>query len=198
MSQNLKVIAVGARKRMMPIEGMAITKRVDRMVRHPALLRLQGVPQLTIVKSVAPGGNHTRYEHSLGVMENMRRMLSSLIDEPNFLGILRKESIETGLVAALLYNATRFPFSNIIHEINKRLPSGEKKLFPSFGREDLLKDILGEKFKSKNDITLSKELNSSFPGVSLEKLTRIICGTQSSVFEEPDEAVLSALLNSIT
>lgn len=193
---ELESNSVGARKRMMPIEGMAITKRIDSIVRHPAMLRLQGVPQLTIVKSAAPGGNHTRYEHSLGVMENMRRMLSSLIDEPTFLGILRKESIETGLVAALLYNATRFPFSNLIHEINKRLPPGMNKPFQKFGREDLLNEIIGEKFKSKSGITLLQELKDKFPGVHPEKMLKIICGTQGAIFQEGDEAVLHALLNS--
>lgn len=193
---ELESNSVGARKRMMPIEGMAITKRVDSVVRHPAILRLQGVPQLTIVRSAAPGGNHTRYEHSLGVMENMRRMLSSLIDEPSFLGILRRESIETGLVAALLYNSTRFPFSNVIHEINKRLPPGSAKPFSRFGREGLLDDVFGDAFRSLKGKTLLDEIREGFPAVDLLKLMRILTGTNSTEFVEQDEAVLHALLNS--
>lgn len=185
-----------SRKRMMPIAALSLTERVDSLVRHPALTRLQLVPQLSIVRSASPGGNHTRYEHSLGVMENVRRMLSTLIDEPSFLGILGTDSIETGLVAALLYNAHRFPFSNVIHEINKRLPPGGAKVFPSFARSSLLSDVFGEQFRSHKGQTLTEQIAGSFPSVDLEKLNRILTSNGASNLTQPDEVALYTLLNS--
>lgn len=185
-----------SRKRMMPIAALSLTERVDSLVRHPALTRLQLVPQLTIVRSASPGGNHTRYEHSLGVMENVRRMLSTLIDEPTFLGILGRDSIETGLVAALLYNAHRFPFSNIVHELNKRLPPGAQKVFPSFARSSLLADVFGEQFKSHKGQTLTEQIAKSFPFVDLAKLNRILTSNGASDLTQPDEVALYTLLNS--
>lgn len=185
-----------SRKRMMPIAALSLTDRVDSLVRHPALTRLQLVPQLTIVRSASPGGNHTRYEHSLGVMENVRRMLSTLIDEPSFLGILGRDSIETGLVAALLYNAHRFPFSNIVHELNKRLPPGEQKLFPSFARSSLLADVFGDRYRSYRGLTLTEQIRNSFPSVDLLKLHRILTSSGASQLVQPDEVALYTLLNS--
>lgn len=193
---ELEPSAVVARKRMMPIEALALTKRVDDLVRHPAIMRLQGVPQLTVVISASPGGTHTRYEHALGVMENIRRMLSTLIDEPSFLGVLSKNSIETGLVAGLLYNASRFPFSNVIHELNKRLPPGENKIFASFGRANLFNEIFGDKFTSYKGLTLEELINKDFPAIDICKLKRILVAGSTADLAETDETILYALLNS--
>lgn len=188
--------AVIARKRMMPIAALSLTKRIDKLVSHPAIVRLHSVPQLTIVKSVSPGGNHTRYEHSLGVMENVRRMLSTLIDESSFLGILEKESVETGLVASLLYNAHRFPFSNIIHELNKRLPLGQDKIFADFAREGLLDEVFGERFVSHEGLCLEKTIERDFGNVDIAKLKRILVSGSILELSSPDEAALYTLLNS--
>jgi hypothetical protein len=168
--EELEPNLLGSSTRLMPIEGLSLTRRVDRLVRHPAIQRLHGVPQLTVVKSTAPGGSHTRYEHSLGVMENMRRMLSALIDNPDFLEVLSEVSIETGLVAALLHNATRFPFSNIVHEINKRLAPAEQKPFPAFSRDSLFSDVLGDQFRSiTTGQTLSEMIAAEFPAVDMTR-----------------------------
>lgn len=193
---ELEPSSVIARKRMMPIEALTLTKRVDGLVRHPAITRLQGVPQLTVVRSASPGGTHTRYEHALGVMENVRRMLSSLIDEPTFLGVLGRNSIETGLVAGLLYNASRFPFSNVIHELNKRLPPGENKIFSLFGRASLFNDIFGIKFISHRGLTLEMQIRRDFPAIDLDKLMRILTASSTAELTDPDETILYALLNS--
>lgn len=193
---ELEPSAVGTRKRMMPIEALSLTKRIDSLIRHPAIGRLQSVPQLTIVRTASPGGNHTRYEHSLGVMENVRRMLSTLLDEPSFLGILGKDSIETGLLAGALYNSSRFPFSNIIHELNKRLPPGQEKLFRAFDRSSLIDEIFGESFRSHHGQTLKEKIEADFPAVNIEKLKRILTVSSIVDLSEQDEAVLHALLNS--
>lgn len=193
---ELEPSAVGTRKRMMPIEALSLTKRIDSLVRHPAICRLQSVPQLTIVRTASPGGNHTRYEHSLGVMENVRRMLSTLLDEPSFLGILGKDSIETGLLAGALYNSSRFPFSNIIHELNKRLPPGQEKLFRAFDRISLLEEIFGASFRAHNGQTLKDKIETDFPAVNIDKLKRILTSSAIVGLFEQDEAVLHALLNS--
>lgn len=105
----------GKRRNLMPVESLSISERVGKIIHHPALLRLGNVPQLTMANQLFPGANHTRYEHSLGVMETIRRYLSALLDQDLFLEHLSIEKIETALISALLCNITRFPLSNIFH-----------------------------------------------------------------------------------
>lgn len=188
--------AIGTRKRMMPIEGLTLTKRIDKLIRHPAISRLQNVPQLTIVYTASPGGNHTRYEHSLGVMENVRRMLSSLLDEETFLGILSKNSIETGLLCAILYNTSRVPFSNIIHELNKRLPPGQNKIFQEFNKTGMLSDLLSDQFLSYQGLNLADQIKKDFSHLDIDNIKNILTSNSASNFTNQDDAVIYALLNS--
>lgn len=193
---ELEPKSVGSRKRMMPINALLLTSRVDHLIRHPGVTRLLEVPQLTIVSTPSPGGAHTRYEHALGVMENTRQMLSALLDEPSFLSLFTRESVETGLLAGLLYNAHRFPFSNIVHELNQRSPTNKEKPFLRFGRSDLLDDVFGEQFRSHERLTLEEHIARDFPLVDFPKLRSVLEVKESGNLLSADEQVLHALLNS--
>ncbi len=54
------------RRTLMPVEGVTTSHRIRRIASHPAMLRLNRVPQLVMASTLFPGATHTRYEHSLG------------------------------------------------------------------------------------------------------------------------------------
>ena len=78
---ELSTSVSGRGRRLMPVEALNTSPRTNKLVRHPAILRLAKVPQLTTVYQLFPGANHNRYEHSLGVMETVRRYILALLDE---------------------------------------------------------------------------------------------------------------------
>ena len=81
--------------------------------------RLKNIRQLTC-QSVYPCSNHTRFEHSLGVMELIRRAINSL-NENRFIGENEKNSqtiinqnLQINLsIAALLHDVGHCPFSHL-------------------------------------------------------------------------------------
>jgi len=85
-----------------------------RLVNAAEFQRLRRIRQLGFASLAYPGADHSRYSHSLGVMETARRMLDQLrrsfpIDE-------REELI--CLVACLLHDLGHGPFSHVFERIS--------------------------------------------------------------------------------
>jgi len=177
-------------QKMMPVEALTTTKRLHKLTRHPAILRLSKVPQLTTATHILPGASHTRYEHTLGVTENMRRYLLALLDESEFLEHLNIEKIETALIAAVFSSSTRFPLSNIIHEIKDKDQSKYKGLSKSF----LLKDVLKIKDHDSNDV--QRFIEKNYPNVDVENVMRIVGGRKNE-FDDEDKLIFSLLNSSL-
>ncbi len=180
----------GKRRNLMPVESLSISWRVGKLIHHPALLRLGSVPQITMANQLFPGANHTRYEHSLGVMETVRRYLTALLDQDLFLEHLSVEKIETALICALLHNITRFPLSNIFHEIKSK----NREELGRFSRGDLLKDI--EKIKNKKGLTIAEVITNNFPAVNYECVKNILLGKKSK-FDNEDHFIYSLINSSL-
>lgn len=180
----------GKRRNLMPVESLSISWRVGKLIHHPALLRLGSVPQLTMANQLFPGANHTRYEHSLGVMETTRRYLTALLDQDLFLEHLSVEKIETALICALLSNITRFPLSNIFHEIKSK----NKEELGEFSRDDILRDL--EIIKNKKDQTIVDLIAKHFPCVNYECVKNILLG-RKKYFDDEDHFVYSLLNSSL-
>jgi len=180
----------GKRRNLMPVESLSISRRVGKLIHHPALLRLANVPQITMANQLFPGANHTRYEHSLGVMETVRRYLTALLDQELFLEHLSVEKIETALICGLFHNITRFPLSNIFHEIKSK----NKEDLGRFSRGDLLMDI--EKIKNKKGVTIQEEVTKRFPSVKYECVKNILLGKKSE-FDDEDQFIYSLLNSSL-
>jgi HD superfamily phosphohydrolase len=83
----------------------------------PEFLRLDNIKQLGFVARVWPGAKHSRFEHSLGVLDLMRRALLRL--RPTLFGQLgaTEADIDTMLAAALLHDIGHYPFSHAIEEL---------------------------------------------------------------------------------
>ena len=117
--------------------------------------RLKNIRQLTC-QSVYPCSNHTRFEHSLGVMELIRRAINS-INENKFIGENEKNSqtiinqnLQINLsIAALLHDVGHCPFSHL----------GELEFDKTKINEKLLDCIENEGLQS-----LYNELKTDFEG----------------------------------
>lgn len=180
----------GKRRILMAVELPVTSERLRKLIRHPGLLRLSRVPQLTRVFQFFPSATHTRYEHSLGVMETLRKYLIALIDQEDFLEHLSREKIITALICALLSNITRFPFSNIVHEIKKK--HGE--MLNVFSRKFLLEKIFNIEDQDKN--TIPDLLEIYFPSTNIDNIKRILLDEKES-FRDGDIFVHSLLNSSL-
>lgn len=154
---------------LLPVEKVAYTKRVEAILDHPALLRLRRVPQITMASSVFPGATHTRFEHTFGTYQVMRRYLQALLKDERFLACFAPEHFEYAIVCALLSNITRFPFSSIIHEIR----SENSYWMQSLARKPLLEHILDRRH-SGNSLTLWETVSKGFPLVNRCMLANIL------------------------
>src|SRR5438445_4457404 len=96
------------------------------LLRTTAFLRLEGIKQLGFVSRVWPGARHTRFEHSVGVLELTRRALRGLAPA------LRERSGATALdleavsAAALLHDIGHYPYSHAIEELGPPIKSHEE------------------------------------------------------------------------
>jgi HD superfamily phosphohydrolase len=75
--------------------------------------RLRRIRQLGMASLAYPGADHSRYSHSLGVMETTRRMLAQL--KRDF--AISEEDEKTCVVAALLHDLGHGPFSHVFERV---------------------------------------------------------------------------------
>jgi len=180
----------GTMRKLMPVEPLSSTKRVSKLIKHPSIMRLARVNQLTTAYQLFPGANHSRYEHSLGVMETIRRYVLALLDQEEFLEHLSAEKIETALLCGLLWNITRFPFSNVIHEIKHT----NSELLHKFSKQSLLDEIF-KQVDNKNR-TLNEYIGHLFPKVSINNIYRILLAKRDE-FDNEDKMIFSLLNSSL-
>ena len=97
------------------------SKRLAKVLEHPALRRLAAIPQLGLVSQVYPTATHSRFEHSLGTYHNTCRFVLSLYYDPLsplFRQVVGAPDIEAVLVAALLHDIGQFPLAHDLEEID--------------------------------------------------------------------------------
>lgn len=105
------------------------------IIDHPMFQRLRRIKQLSLTDMVYPGANHTRFEHSLGVMQMATDMYDSIVAKRK--GFLEKELglDESGIrlyrkiirLAALLHDVGHAPFSHSGEDLMPLLPRGHSK-----------------------------------------------------------------------
>ena len=83
------------------------------LIQHPIFQRLRRIRQLGLADLVYPGANHTRFQHALGAMHLMRRVLESFrgkgieISQPEYV---------SAQIAILLHDIGHGPFSHTLEE----------------------------------------------------------------------------------
>src|SRR5690242_8517585 len=85
-----------------------------RLLNAAEFQRLRRIRQLGLASLAYPGADHSRYSHSLGVMQTARRVLDQL--RPAFPIDPDQEAI--CLVAALLHDLGHGPFSHVFERVS--------------------------------------------------------------------------------
>jgi HD superfamily phosphohydrolase len=120
------------------------------IISHPYFQRLRYVKQLGLTDLVYPGAVHTRFQHALGAMHLMERVLDNL----RFKGIeISNEEYEAAQLAVLLHDIGHGPFSHAL----------EHSLLPGVRHESisyLLMSSLNDEFSGALELTLRIFRNS--------------------------------------
>jgi HD superfamily phosphohydrolase len=83
------------------------------LLQHPSFQRLRHIRQLGLTEFIYPGATHTRFQHALGAMHLMGRILENLRAK----GVpISDEECEASLVAILLHDIGHGPFSHALEE----------------------------------------------------------------------------------
>ena len=124
-----------------PIYGIISIKEpiIHEIIEHPYFQRLRRISQLGLVNLVYPGANHTRFQHALGTLHLMQKVITHLNNKGNF--ISKKEAIDLKL-AILLHDIGHGPFSHALENVIIDDHNHEKISL-------MFMQILNEKFKKK-------------------------------------------------
>lgn len=83
------------------------------LIEHPFFQRLRHIRQLGLAEFVYPAALHTRFQHALGAMHLMGRVLESLRNK----GVeISAEEMQAGQIAVLLHDIGHGPFSHTLEE----------------------------------------------------------------------------------
>ena len=97
-----------------PVHGYVyITENEKEIIDSYPVQRLRRLRQLAGSEYVYPGANHTRFEHSVGVMY----LASRVTENANFSQLLTEEEAEMVKIAALLHDVGHGPFSHVFEQL---------------------------------------------------------------------------------
>ena len=133
--------------------------------------RLRRIRQLSGAHLIYPGAQHTRFEHSLGVM-HIASMAGHALNEK---GIVSSDNIQNLRFAGLLHDIGHGPFSHIFEELlQKRKMSHE-----DMGRDIILKTQIGDLI-SANGFNKKLITELAFGDSKFQFMNEIISGALSA------------------
>ena len=123
-----------------PIYGyIYITEAEKEIIDSFPVQRLRRLRQLAGAEYVYPAANHTRFEHSVGVMY----LAGKLVQNPNLSQYLSEDEAQTVRIAALLHDVGHGAFSHIFEQVlTKFLGKTHEDMTRWIIAESELKDIL--------------------------------------------------------
>ena len=107
-----------------------------KIIDTPIFQRLRRIRQLSGAHLIYPGAQHTRFEHSLGVM-HIASMAGHALNEK---GIISVDNIENLRFAGLLHDIGHGPFSHLFEELLQK----KKHSHEDIGKEIILKTTIGD------------------------------------------------------
>jgi HD superfamily phosphohydrolase len=133
-----------------PVHGYVyITEEEKEITDSFPVQRLHRLRQLAGAEYVYPGANHTRFEHSVGVMY----LAGRVAENPNIAQVTSADEAETVRIAALLHDVGHGPFSHIFeHLLTKELGKTHEDMTRWIIANSELKDILNKTGYSPDDI----------------------------------------------
>jgi HD superfamily phosphohydrolase len=125
-----------------PVHGYVyITEEEKEIVDSFPVQRLRRLRQLAGAEYVYPGANHTRFEHSVGVMY----LAARVAENPNISRRISEEEAETVKIAALLHDVGHGPFSHVFeYLLDKELGKTHEDMTRWIITNSELKDKLAE------------------------------------------------------
>ncbi len=141
------------------------------LIDSPIFQRLRRIRQLSGAHLTYPSAQHTRFEHSLGVMHISGQAGSALNEK----GILKSDDIEILRLAGLLHDIGHGPFSHLFEEIIQK----KKVSHEDFGREIILKSEIGDNL-NKNGYDKKLITKIAFGDSKLQFMNEIVSGALSA------------------
>jgi HD superfamily phosphohydrolase len=119
-----------------PIHGfISLRDHECRIVDTPLFQRLRRVHQLALAKLVYPGAQHTRFDHTLGVLHVAGKLCQVLDIDEDHTKLIR--------LAALLHDLGHGPFSHVSETVLDRLSSAE--LEKKAGQKDKIHELITQR-----------------------------------------------------
>ena len=113
-----------------------LDKTEHKIIDTPVFQRLRRIKQLSGAHLTYPGAQHTRFEHSLGVLHIASMAASSL----NSKGLMSTDDIQNIRFGALLHDIGHGPFSHLFEEVLQR----KKQSHEEIGKQIILKSEIGD------------------------------------------------------
>ncbi len=142
-----------------------------KIIDSPIFQRLRRIRQLSGAHLTYPAAQHTRFEHSLGVMHIASQAGQALNEKE----ILKLDDIEVLRLAGLLHDIGHGPFSHIFEEILQQ----KKFSHEDFGKEIILKSEIGD-ILTKNGYDKKLITKVAFGDSKLQYMNEIISGALSA------------------
>jgi HD superfamily phosphohydrolase len=123
-----------------PVHGYVyITEQEKEIIDSYPVQRLRRLRQLAGSEYVYPGANHTRFEHSVGVMY----LAGKVTENPNISRLIDEDEAETVKIAGLLHDVGHGPFSHVFeYLLDKELHKTHEDITQWIIRNSELKDTL--------------------------------------------------------
>lgn len=179
------------RRCLIPCGSAMLSARMKKLTKHDCMLRLMEVPQLLEGATTFPGANHTRYEHSLGTYELMRRAILALLRNKDYITNLSEKQVVLALLGSLLSSLTNFPYSYAIQELRVQ----NSNLFSELERRKMFHLLITQKSELSNK-SLLECIHALFSKYNIEEddIAYVIFGRGDKRKQELDN--LHQLLNS--
>ncbi|MBP0133569.1 MAG: HD domain-containing protein [Nitrosarchaeum sp.] len=142
-----------------------------KIIDNPIFQRLRRIRQLSGAHLTYPGAQHTRFEHSLGVLHIASQAGQTLNEK----GILKLDDIEILRLAGLLHDIGHGPFSHIFEEIMHT----QKFSHEDIGKQIILKSEIGD-ILSKNGYDKNLITKIAFGNSKSQHMNEIISGALSA------------------
>ncbi len=141
------------------------------IIDNPIFQRLRRIRQLTGAHLTYPAAQHTRFEHSLGVM-HIASLAGHALNEKK---IIKLDDIKILRLAGLLHDIGHGPFSHLFEEMIQ-----EKKIsHEDFGKEIILKSEIGD-ILSKNGFDKKLISRIAFGDSKFQYMNEIVSGILSA------------------
>ena len=138
----------------------------------PIFQRLRRIKQLSGAHLIYPGAQHTRFEHSLGVMHIASMACQSLLEK----SLIPLDQIQNLRFAGLLHDIGHGPFSHLFEEILQR---NQKISHEDLGRDIIQKTEIGDLI-SRNGLNKKSIADIAFGYSKHQFMNEMVSGVLSA------------------